>query len=92
MLLWLHLLSTETRTWYGVHKKRGQEALDYFDILPEFKNRLVHDCWKTYFDLACMHALWVFLTKTAKGQVWIATNRIITVYLNDTFQMPTIDL
>jgi len=57
MLLWLHLLSTETRTWYGVHKKRGQEALDYFDILPEFKNRLVHDCWKTYFDLACMHAL-----------------------------------
>jgi transposase len=56
-LHWLHILSTPTLTWYGVHKKRGKEALDYFDILPEYKNRLVHDCWKPYFDLSCLHAL-----------------------------------
>ena len=56
-LHWLHILSTETMTWYGVHQKRGQEALDFFAILPEFKGRLVHDCWQTYLDLPCLHAL-----------------------------------
>jgi transposase len=56
-LYWLHVLSTAALTWYGVHQKRGREALDYFAILPEFKNRLVHDCWQTYFDLHCLHAL-----------------------------------
>jgi transposase len=56
-LHWLHILSTETMTWYGVHQKRGQEALDFFAILPDFKNRLVHDCWQTYLDLPCLHAL-----------------------------------
>ena len=52
-LHWLHILSTETMTW----QKRGQEALDFFAILPEFKNRLIHDCWQTYLDLPCLHAL-----------------------------------
>lgn len=56
-LLWLHILSTETVTWYGVHRKRGMEALEFFSILPLFKNRLVHDCWETYFSLGCLHAL-----------------------------------
>jgi len=56
-LYWLHILCTPTLTWYGVHEKRGQEAVDFFGILPQFKNRLVHDCWQTYFALACLHAL-----------------------------------
>ncbi len=56
-LYWLHILCTSTLTWYGVHEKRGREAVDYFGILSEFKNRLVHDCWQTYLDLACLHAL-----------------------------------
>jgi transposase len=56
-LHWLHILSTKTLTWYGVHQKRGQEALDFFAILPECKGILVHDCWKAYLDLPCMHAL-----------------------------------
>jgi transposase len=56
-LYWLHILSTQTLTWYGVHEKRGREAVDHFGILPKFKNRLVHDCWQTYLDLACLHAL-----------------------------------
>ena len=57
-LYWLHLLSTPTRTWYGVHKKRGKEALDYFAILEFYQGRLVHDCWDTYFKLTCcLHAL-----------------------------------
>lgn len=56
-LYWLHVLATPTLTWYGVHKNRGKKALDYFAILELYKGRLVHDCWKTYFDLGCMHAL-----------------------------------
>jgi len=58
-LYWLHVLSTPSLTWYGVHRKRGREALDAFAILPNFMGRLVHDCWKTYLDLPCLHALCV---------------------------------
>lgn len=54
---WLHVLSTTTLTWYGVHRKRGREALDCFAILPEFLGRLVHDCWRPYLELPCLHAL-----------------------------------
>jgi transposase len=56
-LNWLHVLSTSTLTWYGVHRKRGREALDCFAILPEFLGRLVHDCWQPYLELTCLHAL-----------------------------------
>lgn len=56
-LHWLHILCTADWTWYGVHQKRGQAALDSFDILPHYEGRLVHDCWKTYLDLHCLHAL-----------------------------------
>jgi len=56
-LNWLHVLATEKLTWYGVHRKRGREALDYFAILPDFMGRLVHDCWQPYLDLPCSHAL-----------------------------------
>lgn len=58
-LHWIHVLSTILLTWYGVHPKRGREALDSFGILPEFMGRLVHDCWQTYLDLPCLHALCV---------------------------------
>ena len=56
-LNWIHVLSTTTLTWYGVHHKRGRQALDSFAILPEFLGRLVHDCWQTYLELPCLHAL-----------------------------------
>jgi transposase len=58
-LNWLHVLSTPELTWYGVHRKRGREALDSFAILPAFLGRLVHDCWQSYLDLHCLHALCV---------------------------------
>jgi len=76
-LYWLHILSTPTLTWYGVHEKRGMEALDFFAILEFYKGRLVHDCWETYFNFACLHALCnahilrelVFIHEVC-GQVW----------------------
>ena len=56
-LHWLHTVVTPLYTFYGVHEKRGSEATDYFDILPRFKGRMVHDFWKSYFKYDCPHAL-----------------------------------
>lgn len=33
------------------------EALQAFNVLPRFTGILVHDHWKPYFQLACLHAL-----------------------------------
>jgi transposase len=53
----MHVVSTEHLTWYSVHQKRGQEAINSFDILPHYRGILIHDCWAPYFDLTCQHAL-----------------------------------
>lgn len=56
-LHWLHVVSTKSLTWYGVHKKRGSEAIKHFALLPRFAGRLIHDCWSAYFELKCAHGL-----------------------------------
>jgi transposase len=47
---WMHVGRTETETDYHVDEKRGKEALDRMDILPDYKGTVVHDCWKSYFQ------------------------------------------
>jgi len=54
-LHWLHSASTKLLTFYGVHGKRGTEAMDHFNILPNFKGRLIHDFWKPYLGYDCEH-------------------------------------
>jgi transposase len=54
-LHWLHSLSTVLFTFYGVHEKRGQEAMDHFGILPLLGGVLVHDFWKPYLVYLCVH-------------------------------------
>lgn len=49
-LHWIHVTSSETATFYGMHTKRGQEAIDYFDILPKFQGSACHDHWFPYFS------------------------------------------
>ena len=56
-LHWLHVVSTKSLTWYGVHKRRGGEAIKHFSLLARFAGRLIHDCLAAYFELQCAHGL-----------------------------------
>lgn len=56
-LHWLHVLSTESLTFYYPHTKRGQEAIREMNVIPEYAGILCHDHWKPYLGFKCMHAL-----------------------------------
>ncbi|MFC3375143.1 IS66 family transposase [Rugamonas sp. CCM 8940] len=50
-LHWMHVAATATLTWYGLHEKRGIEAMAAHGILPKRMGVLVHDCWAPYWKL-----------------------------------------
>ena len=56
-LWWLHVACTDGLTYYFVHHKRGQEAIDEMDILPGFEGKAIHDGWKSYQHYNCEHFL-----------------------------------
>jgi transposase len=56
-LWWLHVACTDGLTYYFVHSKRGREAIDEMEILPNFEGKAVHDGWKSYQDYECEHYL-----------------------------------
>ena len=56
-LQWLHTAATATHTWYGVHPKRGMQAITDHGVLPNYAGTLVHDCWAPYWSLNCEHSL-----------------------------------
>ena len=51
-LQWLHTAVTGKLTWYGVHAKRGMEAIQELGVLPHCTGRLMHDCFAPYWNLA----------------------------------------
>lgn len=56
-LWWLHVACTDGLTYYFVHSKRGSEAIDQMEILPNFEGKAIHDGWKSYQDYECEHFL-----------------------------------
>jgi transposase len=57
-LHWLHVVCTPGLTFYGVHPKRGRQAMDEFDILPRCHRWMIHDHFAPYFTYQdCLHAL-----------------------------------
>jgi transposase len=77
-LHWLHIAASEKLTWYGVHAKRGLEAIEAHGILPNRLGVLVHDCWAPYWKLDDgIHALCnahllreLVYVKEITGQEW----------------------
>ena len=54
---WLHVVSSPSCTYFLPHEKRGTEAMIEMGVLMGFMGTLVHDHWKPYYKLACIHAL-----------------------------------
>lgn len=93
-LHWLHIAASDTLTWYGVHAKRGLEAIEAHGILPKRLGVLVHDCWAPYWKLDdSIHALCnahllreLVYVKEITGQQWpesmmqllLGANRVCT--------------
>lgn len=54
---WLHVAGTHSLTHYGVHPKRGTEAMREVGVLPGFGGVAVHDGLYSYGEFGCEHAL-----------------------------------
>ncbi|MCW8177912.1 hypothetical protein D8B25_21895, partial [Verminephrobacter aporrectodeae subsp. tuberculatae] len=68
-LQWLHTSVTPTHTWYGVHAKRGIEAVNAFGVLKDYAGVLMHDCWAPYWLIQCMHACAVQCAPAARADL-----------------------
>ena len=57
LYLFLGLLSGDI-TLKLLHRRRGKEAINHFDIIPRYGGAIIHDCWASYlaFD-HCGHGL-----------------------------------
>ena len=49
-LHWIHVTSSQAATLYIFHTKRGREAMEAADILPQFDGIAIHDHWFPYFS------------------------------------------
>lgn len=55
---WLHVACTDRLTLFQVHAKRGKQALDEINVLPNFRGVAIHDCYSSYYQYKqCNHGL-----------------------------------
>jgi transposase len=52
---WMHVVSTDSLTYLGLHSKRGKEAIEAMEIIPEYRGYLMHDFWSSYLSYDCSH-------------------------------------
>jgi len=53
---WLHVLCTPLRTFFAIHLRRGQEAIQAIGIIPRFTGWLMHDFLSSYLSFEnCLH-------------------------------------
>ena len=55
--IWLHSSCNELWSYFYPHAKRGKEAMDDINILPNFEGTACHDHWWPYFQYSCFHSL-----------------------------------
>jgi len=55
--MWLHGASNLAWTYFYPNEKRGSEAMDKINIIPNFNGTLCHDHWKPYYKYDCLHSL-----------------------------------
>jgi transposase len=55
---WIHVYSAGDITLKCLHKKRGTEAIEEINIIPQYGGTIIHDCWSSYFVYDnCNHGL-----------------------------------
>jgi transposase len=55
LLEWVHVCSNPLFTHFGIHPKRGREAMNAIGILPNYTGTAVHDRFKSYDQYAFEH-------------------------------------
>jgi transposase len=69
-LNWVHVSSNENFTHFGMHAKRGTEAINDIGILPEYTGVSIHDRYSSYDGYECEHGLCnAHLLRDLKGLV-----------------------
>ena len=89
-LNWLHTAGTKTLTHYEVHAKRGSVALDAIGILPNFKGKVMHDAYASYWQYGCGHGLCnahllrdLTAIEEETGQAWPATLKTLRIEIKE---------
>lgn len=49
---WIHVYSSEGITLKRLHSKRGKQAIEDINIIPQYQGVIVHDCWASYLSYA----------------------------------------